>query len=64
MIGQRVVDVLYGTEEDPLGTFIKINGVYFKVVGTHKTKATAEMDQNQDATIYVPFGTFNAPSTP
>lgn len=58
VIGQRVVDVLYGTEEDPLGTFIKINGVYFKVVGTHKTKATAEMDQNQDATIYVPFSTF------
>jgi putative ABC transport system permease protein len=44
--------------EDPVGTFIKISGVYFKVIGTHKTKASAEMDENQDATIYVPFSTF------
>ncbi len=59
VIGQRVVDVLYaGEEKAALGTFLKINGVYFQVVGTHKTKATAEMDENQDATIYIPFSTF------
>jgi len=58
VIGQRVVDVLYAADEEPVGTFIKINGVFFRVIGTHKTKATAEMDENQDATIYIPFTTF------
>lgn len=58
VIGQRVVDVLYPKDVDPVGTFIKISGVYFRVIGTHKTKASAEMDENQDATIYVPFTTF------
>jgi len=57
VIGQRVVDVLYGTN-DPLGTFIKINGVYFRVIGTHRSKASSEMSEDQDATIYIPFTTF------
>ena len=44
--------------DDPVGKFIKINGVFFEVIGMHRKKATANMDDDQDATIYVPFTTF------
>jgi putative ABC transport system permease protein len=42
----------------PLGEYIKINGVYFQVVGVSKKKSSAEMGDNPDAKIYVPFTTF------
>ncbi len=58
IIGQRVVDLLFAKDEEPVGKWIKISGVYFQVVGRHKTKASAEMDENQDAVIHIPFSTF------
>ena len=50
---------MYGIAEDPLGTYIKINGVNFMVIGTYKKKGgngDAEEEQKQ---IYVPFTTFS-----
>lgn len=33
IIGERVEEVLFEKGEDPIGEYIKINGVYFQVVG-------------------------------
>ncbi|HRH38043.1 MAG TPA: ABC transporter permease, partial [Flavobacteriales bacterium] len=57
VIGVKVVEQLFGKEE-PLGKYIKISGVYFQVVGVTKKKSSAEMGDNPDAKIYVPFTTF------
>jgi len=57
VIGQDVVDQLF-KPEDPIGKHIKINGVYFQVVGVSKKKSSAEMGDNPDAKIHVPFTTF------
>lgn len=57
VIGPDVVDILFKNEE-PLGKYIKIQGVYFKVVGTYKPKASAEMGQNKKVNIHLPFSTF------
>ncbi len=57
VIGVDVVKLLF-EKEDPLGKYIKINGVYFQVVGVSKKKSSAEMGDNPDAKIYVPFTTF------
>jgi putative ABC transport system permease protein len=32
-IGERVVEVMFGKDEDPIGQYLKISGVYFQVVG-------------------------------
>src|SRR4051812_10299671 len=37
VIGMGVRDQLYGVDADPIGTYIKISGVYFEVVGLTKT---------------------------
>lgn len=58
VIGKRVVEVLYEADEEPLGSWLRINGVYFQVVGVHMPKARAEMGSDQAASIYVPFSTF------
>src|SRR5690606_5675846 len=57
VIGQEVVKQLFDKEE-PIGKYIKINGVYFQVVGVTQKKSSAEMGDNPDAKIYVPFTTF------
>ncbi len=57
VIGVDVVKLLF-EKESPLGKYIKINGVYFQVVGVSKKKSSAEMGDNPDAKIYVPFTTF------
>jgi len=58
IIGTGVVKGLYDKGEDVLGTYIKINGVNFLVVGTFKM-SNSQGDGEQDAsTIYMPFTTF------
>ncbi|MEM5566710.1 ABC transporter permease [Psychroserpens sp. AS72] len=58
VIGTGVERGLYDKGEDILGTYIKINGVNFLVVGTFKM-SNSQGDGEQDAsTIYIPFTTF------
>lgn len=58
VIGSRVREVLYEIGEDPVGTSIRINGVYFEVVGEFATKTSGPRSQRDAETIYVPFTTF------
>lgn len=58
VIGSRVVELLYEPDEDPLGTWIKVQGVYFQVVGVHRPKASSNMGGDQSAVVHVPFSTF------
>ncbi|WP_040279178.1 ABC transporter permease [Psychroserpens damuponensis] len=58
VIGTGVERGLYDKGEEILGTYIKINGVNFLVVGTFKM-SNSQGDGEQDAsTIYIPFTTF------
>lgn len=59
VVGTGVVKGLYDKNEDVLGTYIKVNGVNFLVVGTFKM-SNSQGDDEQDAnTIYIPFTTFS-----
>ncbi len=58
VIGTGVERGLYDKEEEILGSYVKINGVNFLVVGTFKmsnSQGNGEQDAN---TIYIPFTTF------
>lgn len=58
VIGTDVIKGLYNKDEEPLGTYIKINGVNFMVVGVFKM-SNSQGDNQQDAnTVYIPFTTF------
>lgn len=51
-IGTKVVEVLFGNE-DPLGKYIDVNGIQYKVVGTFKDEGS---DYEQKV-IYIPIST-------
>lgn len=58
VIGKRVREILYETDEDPLGTFLKIRGVYFKVIGVFKSRRGPNNGaERQNKTIFMPFST-------
>jgi putative ABC transport system permease protein len=57
VVGPDVVKTLFGTE-DPLGKYIRIQGVYFQVVGIQMPQANAMHDDGEGSVIYIPFTTF------
>ncbi len=57
VIGTNVRDVLFG-EEDPINKNVKINGVFFKVVGVWKTKKSGNQGEHDSQTLFIPFSTF------
>lgn len=58
VIGPRVVEMLFKKNENAIGQYIRINGVYFKVVGITKTAAGGNEGRQQEQRINIPFSTF------
>ena len=57
VIGNAVRDELYPAGADPIGTYLKISGVYFQVVGITKTLRQGQQGDRDSHAIYVPFTT-------
>lgn len=58
VIGQNVVDVLFESDEEPIGSHIIINGIYFKVIGTFKSLQSGDQADRDTQAIYIPFTIF------
>ncbi|NAS32093.1 FtsX-like permease family protein [Flavobacteriaceae bacterium R38] len=59
VIGEGVRATLYDKTEDPIGTFIKIRGVSFMVVGTYDKEFGGGDQEEEENEIYVPFSAFS-----
>jgi len=57
VIGKRVVEELFDEGEEPIGEYIRIQGVYFKVVGTFKSKNPGNQADQENQSIFMPFTT-------
>jgi putative ABC transport system permease protein len=58
VIGKRVLEVLFEKDEDPIGEYIRINGIFFQVVGVFAPKSSGDQANRESQKIYVPFTTF------
>lgn len=58
VIGKSVYQDLFPDRAEAVGDSIKINGVYFQIVGTFKVKGAGERGDRQSSTIFIPFTTF------
>lgn len=59
IIGQGVVRELYEAGEEVLGTYIKIQGVNFVVVGTYRKSSNDGNGEEAQKQIFVPFTAFS-----
>ena len=56
VIGERTKKELFEKDDNPVGKFIKIDNVYFQVVGVHKYNPGGGFETDGD--IFIPFETF------
>ncbi|MGI0105554.1 ABC transporter permease [Salinimicrobium sp. WS361] len=59
VIGEGVRTTLYEPGEEVLGTYIKVSGVNFMVIGTYKKKGNNGNAEENQKQIYVPFTAFS-----
>lgn len=59
IIGSGVEDALYESGEEVLGSYLKISGVNFMVIGTYKKKGNNGNIEEGQKEIFVPFTTFS-----
>jgi len=59
IIGSGVQSALYEPNEEVIGSYIKINGVNFMVIGTYKKKGNNGDLEEMQKEIYVPFTAFS-----
>lgn len=57
VIGLTVADKLFGAGGEPVGKFIRINSIPFKVIGVLDRKGQNSFGQDQDDIIIAPFST-------
>ncbi len=58
IIGERVVEVMFEKDEDPIGEYLKINGVYYQVVGVVHAETRVNFNGNRkEENIMIPFTT-------
>ena len=57
LIGTQVYDVLFKNGEDPVGQYIRVNGIYFQVVGVIKPIPRASIGGRTDESVMLPFTT-------
>ena len=57
VLGQTVVDNLFGPGEDPIDATIRVKDVPFRVIGVLARKGQTTWGQDQDDVVIMPFGT-------
>ncbi|MCW3805844.1 ABC transporter permease [Plebeiibacterium marinum] len=56
IIGEKVYEVMFDKDEDPVGEYIRVNGVYFMVVGVFRSNnPNINIGSNKKETVYMPF---------
>jgi putative ABC transport system permease protein len=59
VIGDGIRTDLYEEDEEVLGTYLKISGINFMVIGTYKEKTSNGGGENSERSIFMPFTTFS-----
>jgi putative ABC transport system permease protein len=58
VLGQTVVDKLYGPSSNPVGQMVRVGSTPFQVVGVAARKGQSATGQDYDDAAFVPFTTF------
>lgn len=57
VVGQTIVDQLFGAGQDPLGAIIRVRETPLEVIGVLESKGQTSWGQDQDDVILIPFRT-------
>lgn len=57
VIGERIYNALFNAGEDPTGKYIRLNGVYYQVIGVVTSTTNMSIGGGAEETIILPFTT-------
>jgi len=57
VIGLRVFEEMFEPHENPIGEYIQIQGVYFKVIGMFQSRRSDQQAERENQAIFMPFTT-------
>jgi len=57
VIGERVLEVLFPKNEQPIGKNIQVNGIYFQVIGVAQHTSDINIGGRSEETVILPFTT-------
>lgn len=60
IIGQKVYEEMFAKGEEPLGEYLRIDGIYYQVVGVVDQVISINMNGRVEESIYLPFSTMQA----
>jgi putative ABC transport system permease protein len=60
LLGQTVVDKLYGSNADPTGQSVRIKKIPFQIIGVLARKGQSAMGQDYDDAVFIPYTSFQA----
>jgi putative ABC transport system permease protein len=58
VLGQTVVDKLYGPNADPVGQAVRVGSTPFRIVGVASKKGQSATGQDYDDAAFIPYSTF------
>ena len=57
VIGSRVEEVLFSKEDNPIGKYIRVSGVYFQIIGVSSPEGNIQIGYDKKETVHIPFTT-------
>ena len=57
VIGEKVYETMFNANENPLGEYLKISGVYYQVVGVIRPETRVNINGRAEESIFLPFTT-------
>lgn len=57
VIGKTVYETLFGKDENPLGEYIRVSGIYFQVIGVIRPVSNASIGGDVEESIFIPSTT-------
>ncbi|SHE47763.1 ABC transporter permease [Dysgonomonas macrotermitis] len=57
LLGRTVAQNLFDKDKNPVGEYIRVNGIYFQVVGVIRPNSQAQVGGDALTSVYLPFST-------
>lgn len=56
-IGTKVYETMFNPDENPLGEYLKVSGVYYQVIGVIKPETRININGRTEESVFIPFTT-------
>ncbi len=57
IIGKRVYESLFNSGEDPCGKYVRVNGIYYRIIGMCSSEGNVNIQGQSSESIIIPFTT-------